>query len=215
MTASPNWVFFDCDSTLSAMEGVDELARLRSPEILAEVEGLTHQAMNGEISLDEVFGRRMDLVRPSRQECQDVGRQYIETVESSAKEVLQRLRDQEWNTVILSGGFVPVIRPLAEFLGVERIEAVDLQFDEQGRYVDFERAHPNTRNGGKPKIIARLREEWEIQRAVMVGDGISDLETRDVVELFVGFGGFVEREKVRTESSIYLTSLADLPAVMP
>ena len=42
-------VIFDCDSTLSAIEGVDELARVRGPELFAEVEAMTHAAMDGKI----------------------------------------------------------------------------------------------------------------------------------------------------------------------
>ena len=51
-------VVFDCDSTLSAIEGVDELAG----EKRDEVEALTRRAMNGELSLDQVYGERLDLI---------------------------------------------------------------------------------------------------------------------------------------------------------
>ena len=42
-------IAFDCDSTLSAIEGVDELARLAGDDVFRQVEDLTNQAMNGEI----------------------------------------------------------------------------------------------------------------------------------------------------------------------
>ena len=38
-------ICFDCDSTLSAIEGIDELARVRGPEVFARVEAMTHDAM--------------------------------------------------------------------------------------------------------------------------------------------------------------------------
>jgi len=37
-------ICFDCDSTLSSVEGIDELARLRGPEIFKQVEALTNDA---------------------------------------------------------------------------------------------------------------------------------------------------------------------------
>ena len=40
-------VLFDCDSTLSAIEGIDELGRLRGPKVFQEIEGMTNAAMNG------------------------------------------------------------------------------------------------------------------------------------------------------------------------
>ena len=41
-------------------------------------------------------------------------------------------------------------------------------------------------------------------RAIMVGDGLSDLEARDVVDLFIGFGGAVYRSRVVSESPVYI-----------
>ena len=53
-----NWryplVVFDCDSTLSTIEGVDELA-LRAG-VGDEVARLTTAAMAGEVPLDQVYG---------------------------------------------------------------------------------------------------------------------------------------------------------------
>ena len=61
-------ICFDCDSTLSSIEGIDELARLRGPEAFASVEALTNDAMNGLIRMEDVFGRRMEIVRPGAAE---------------------------------------------------------------------------------------------------------------------------------------------------
>jgi len=52
-------VFFDCDSTLSTIEGIDELARLSGPEVFQQVVALIDAAMNGDVPIHEVFGRRM------------------------------------------------------------------------------------------------------------------------------------------------------------
>ena len=54
---------FDCDSTLSELEGVDELCAIVGVE-RAEVEALTHRAMAGELPLEEVYGARLELLRP-------------------------------------------------------------------------------------------------------------------------------------------------------
>jgi len=49
----------------------------------------------------------------------------------------------------------------------------------------------------------------------MIGDGASDLETKPVVDLFVGFGRYVAREKVKREASSFITSLDELAALLP
>ena len=116
--------------------------------------------------------------------------------------------------MIISGGFRPVSRPLADLLGIERVEAVDLFFDADGRYTGFDETYPTTRSGGKPEIIQRLKAELKPARVVMVGDGASDLETKPFVDLFVGFGRYMAREKVRRESAAYIRGLAELPALI-
>ena len=61
--------FIDCDSTLSTIEGIDELARGKGGDVFARVVELTHAAMNGEIPIGEVFPRRMEMIRPDRELC--------------------------------------------------------------------------------------------------------------------------------------------------
>jgi phosphoserine phosphatase len=207
-------ICFDCDSTLSSIEGIDELARLRGPEVYSRVEALTNDAMNGKIRMEEIFGRRMEIVRPGRGDAAVVGRRYVETVEPTAKATIAKLGGMGWTPVIISGGFRQVIRPLADFLGVARVEAVDLIFSDDGSYKGYASDYPSTRSGGKGEVIARLRAELRPERVVMVGDGASDLETRPEVDLFVGYGGFVTREKVKREAAAFVTSLDSIPALV-
>jgi phosphoserine phosphatase len=41
----------------------------------------------------------------------------------------------------------------------------------------------------------------------MVGDGVSDLEAKPEVDLFVGFGRYVVRERVKREAAVFIRSL--------
>ncbi len=207
-------ICFDCDSTLSSVEGIDELARLRGPEIFKQVEALTEDAMNGKIRIEEIFGLRLTAIQPTLDDAAAVGRRYLENVEPAAKETIAALSRSGWTCVIISGGFRQAIRPLADFLGVERIEAVDLFFAADGSYSGYDSGYPSTRSGGKVDIIARLREEFRPEKVVMVGDGVSDLETAPVVDLFVGFGGFATRDRVKREAAAFVTSLAAVPALV-
>ncbi|MEI6105676.1 MAG: HAD-IB family phosphatase [Opitutae bacterium] len=212
--ASPRIILFDCDSTLSAIEGIDELARLRGPEVFAQVEAQTMAAMEGKIPVEEVFGRRLALIRPHRAEVDRVGQLYVEQVEPTAKATINACRTAGWTPMILSGGFRPVIAPLAVHLGIARVEAVDIFFDSQGNYAGFDETFPTTRSGGKPECITRLRRELSPSRLVMVGDGVSDLETKPAVDLFVGFGRYTTRARVRAEAHEFITSLDQLPALL-
>lgn len=208
-------IAFDCDSTLSSIEGVDELARLAGPEVFRKVEDLTNQAMNGEVAVEDVFARRLDLIRPTRDQCAKVGQLYLETVEPTARETIDTLKSDGWTCLIISGGFTPCIEPLARALGIERIEAVPLHFHDDGRYAGFDRDSPTTRSGGKPEIIAALKKSLSPEVIAMVGDGVSDLETAPLVDHFIGFLGYVSRSKVAKESPLTATSLSEIPALLP
>jgi phosphoserine phosphatase len=207
-------ICFDCDSTLSSVEGIDELARLRGPEIFATVEALTNDAMNGLIRIEDIFKLRLDAIRPSVEDAASIGRRYLATVEPTAKATVDALRALGWTCIIISGGFRQAIRPLANSLGIDRIEAVDLYFGPDGAYRGFDEKYPSTRSGGKVEIIATLRAELSPDKVVMIGDGVSDLETQPVVDLFVGYGGYTARERVRREAQVFVTSLAAVTSLV-
>ena len=203
-------ICLDCDSTLSAIEGVDELARLRGPAVLAQVAAMTNDSMDGKIPLEQVFARRLELVRPSRAETEAVGQLYIKDIEPTAVATVAALMAAGWTPVIVSAGYTQAIEPLAKLLGIARIEAVRLNFDAAGKYAGFDTAHPATRKGGKPEIVRALKAEFKSVRSVAVGDGVSDLETKSEVDLFVGFGRYAERAKVKAGAGAFIHSLAEL-----
>ncbi|MDB6128675.1 MAG: haloacid dehalogenase, partial [Verrucomicrobia bacterium] len=194
-------ICFDCDSTLSAIEGVDELARLRGPEVLAQVEAMTNDAMEGRVPVQSVFARRWEIIRPTRADVEAVGRLSVATHDPTEKATNATLRASGWTVVIVSGGFTDAIRPLAEELGVKRVEAVELYFNGDGSYRGFNEKCPTARSGGKPEVLAQLRAELKPRETVMVGDGTSDLEAKPVVDRFIGFGRYAVRERVKAESA--------------
>lgn len=66
---------------------------------------------------------------------------------------------------------------------------------------------------GKPAAIARIRQRNPYNTVVMIGDGITDLEAVQVsggADLFIGFGGVVERPAVAAEAEWYIYSYAQL-----
>jgi len=66
MSTNTKIICFDCDSTLSTIEGIDELARVRGSDVFKQVEAMTHQAMDGKIPVEEVFGKRLEIIKPTR-----------------------------------------------------------------------------------------------------------------------------------------------------
>ena len=213
-TVPTKLICFDCDSTLSAIEGIDELARAGGPEIYALVEAMTNDAMNGKIPVEAVFGRRLELIRPTLSHVEAIGRKYIETIEPTARATITELVRRGWTPIIVSGGFRQAIRPLADLLGIERVEAVDLHFAPDGSYQGFDSTYPTTRSGGKPEVIAELKRESRPIATVMIGDGASDLESKPEVDRFIGFGRYVTRAPVKTQADAFILSLDELLKIL-
>jgi phosphoserine phosphatase len=185
-------VIFDCDSTLSAIEGIEELASGHRKE----VEQLTDLAMQGMIPLEDVYGRRLELIRPSKNDVDRVGQLYIAKMLDGALAVVHGLMEQGVGVYILSGGLLPAVRILGHHLGIpdSSIAAVDLWFDDHGRYKGFDLESPLARSGGK-RIWVEARQDL-VRPILLIGDGATDLEARPAVDRFAAFAGVVRREPV-------------------
>ena len=207
-------LLLDCDSTLSSIEGIDELGRLRGPETFKAIEDMTNAAMNGGTPMEAIFAKRLDIIKPTAAELAAIGAKYIATVEPTAVASLAQLRAADWKIAIVSGGFTQAIRPLADFLGIERVEAVVLKFHADGSYAGFDDSCPTCRTKGKNVVARRLRAEHQAAHVVMVGDGASDLEVKGDADLIVGFGRYVQRPKVVAGADKFVHSLAELVGVL-
>ncbi len=196
--------YFDCDSTLARIEGIDELCVGLDAPMREQVRALTEQAMNGDVALDQVYARRLEMIEPSAEQVEEIGRVYVEQMVPFADEVVADLQSFGKTVGIVSGGLRPAVLALARKLGIptEHVHAVGIDFDADGRFRDFERDSPLCRNRGKVDVLRGL--PGGARPLVFVGDGVTDLETRGTADLFVGFGGVVAREPVRAGAKHFI-----------
>lgn len=219
-------VIFDCDSTLSTIEGIDELARMTGHEY--DVAMLTKRAMEGDVPLESVYGHRLVTVNPTQEQVRAIANHYRETVIPDAVELISALQSLGTAVYIVSGGLIEPVRDFGVWLGVPRdqIFAVNMEYDQlagkwwrywalpggsnpQANYLAVE-PNPLTGTLGKNQIIAQIRAQHP-GRVVMIGDGLSDLEVAEEVDLFIGFGGAVYRKRVAEEAPIYIHNLSLAP----
>jgi len=219
-------VFLDCDSTLTATEGIDELARLKG--MGEAVEKLTRQAMEGEVSLEEVYAERLHLLRPTREDLQRIALRYREEAVPDVRQLVAALKFLGRRIHIVSSGLGEPVLAFGNWLGVpsDCIHGVGLEFDQlAGRWWDYSERDPNpaeryldfvagplSESRGKRAVIGQVRRKPG--RAVLVGDGVSDLLARPAVELFVGFGGVAHRERVAAQADIYIAT-PSLAPILP
>ncbi|GJM41859.1 MAG: phosphoserine phosphatase [Ardenticatenaceae bacterium] len=217
-------VFFDCDSTLTTVEGIDILAETAGKKWRVEV--LTNAAMDGKLDLEEVYAKRLQAVRPTHDQIRQIRTVYKRNIVADAQAVIAALQFLGHQVYIISGGLAEPVQEFGVFLGVpkQNIRAVQVDYDQlsgqwwqangqsakQARYLDYEEG-ALTVSDGKAQIVHELLGTQN-GRSLLIGDGSSDLLASRTVDLFVGYGGVVQRDRVKAESPVFLhtPSLAPL-----
>jgi len=203
-------ICFDCDSTLSKIEGIDELAKRAG---LGEaMSALTDAAMNGIVPLEAVYEQRLSLIKPDRAGIAWLADLYIAELVEGAGDVFTALSAQGKQVHIISGGLRAAILPLAHALGLpeSHVHAVDIYFNADGSYRDYERNSPLARTGGKAVVADILGKHGSL---VMIGDGKTDMEAKQAGAYVIGFGGVVDRAIVRELADVYIAEASLFPVL--
>lgn len=205
-------ICFDCDSTLSKIEGIDELAKWAG--VGEEMAKLTDLAMNGELPLEAVYAKRLETIQPDRASIEKLGDLYIQEMVKGVKEVFASLLGQGKEVHIISGGLRQAILPLASVLNVpeHHVHAVDISFNPDGSYLNFDENSPLARSGGKGEICKQLLNGKH--SLILIGDGKTDMEAKQPGVTVIGFGGVCDRAVVRALADQFVDDI-DLKAVLP
>jgi phosphoserine phosphatase len=206
-------VILDVDSTLCGIEGIDWLAERRGGDVAKKVAELTDRAMRGELPLEDVYGARLAMVRPRREDVDALGHEYIETISPGAVEAVAKWRIYGVQVVLLSSAIRYSILRLALHLGLgpDEVHAVDVRFDAIGGWVGYDSSSPLTRTTGKRDIVARL----DLPRPMLaVGDGSTDRAVRGTAEAFAAFTGYVSRPAVTEGADFVVKSFDELSAIV-
>ncbi len=205
-------VCFDCDSTLSKIEGIDELGRQSG--LYDELVALTNAAMNGELALEDVYGKRLALIKPDKAKMDWLADLYIAEMVDGVEEVFSTLLAQGKQVHIISGGIRQAILPLAEKLGLSNhhVHAVDVLFNADGSYKDFDQQSPLAKTGGKAVVCKQIQTTGT--SIVMIGDGKTDLEAKHAGAKIIGFGGVMQREVVIEQADVFVNETS-LMAILP
>ncbi len=206
-------VVLDVDSTISAIEGIDWLAALRDQRTADAVAALTADAMESRVSLDDVYHRRLDLIRPTRDEIATLSQVYITTALPGVREAIDAWRAAGVRVLLVSGGLRDAILPLAGWLGIETqdLHAVDIVYDAAGTAIGLATTAPLARKGGKPLVIQSL----SLARPLLaVGDGATDAELAPHVDRFLAFTGVARRESVVAAAAGEVADFASLTSIV-
>src|SRR5689334_13073539 len=100
-----NAVIFDCDGTLSSIEGIDELAKNNGAADI--VQRLTADAMGKSGINPDLYAKRLALVKPTYAEVMALGQQYIDHSVPDINELILLFKRQNKSVYIVSAGLNP------------------------------------------------------------------------------------------------------------
>lgn len=175
----------DMDSTMITVECIDELADFAG--VKAEVAAITRRAMAGELDFAGALRERVGLLEGLSIDVID--QVYAERVRlmPGARILVQTMRRWGAHTALVSGGFVPFAKRVAETLGFENVVANQLECRGgrlTGRVLD-----PITGPDVKLSTLQRLmrRHDLSPDETLAVGDGANDLPMIEAAGLGVAY----------------------------
>lgn len=203
-------VCLDVDSTVSLHEGIDELAKWCG----VSVSKSTQQTMNNRsVSFRDSLRNRLNIIRPSKHDVETYIQHNPPVFSHGVHELVETLQEKQVDVYLVSGGFRSLIEPFAQSLSVPEthVFANTILFHEDGTYMGFDTNEMTSRPfRGKVDVINHLQAVNDYEHVVMIGDGATDLETKGVASLFIGYGGVNVRDLVKNEADWFVTNFEDI-----
>lgn len=175
----------DMDSTLIAIECIDEIADMMS--IKPEMVEITQAAMRGDIDFSVSLKKRVSLLKGLDESALQRVIEERLVLSPGAVEWIDVCKKNNIKTIVVSGGFTFFANHVKNILGLDYavsnvLEIVDgkLTGEVLGEIVDAER---------KAAELVKLREQLGLQvdQTIAIGDGANDLKMMDVAGAGVAY----------------------------
>ncbi len=179
-------VVMDVDSTVIRDEVIDLLAD--EAGVMEQVAGITERAMAGELDFSQSLRERVALLAGLDAAVLERVRHRVRLT-PGARTLCRTLTGLGYRVCLVSGGFIEVVQPLADDLGVtdvraNRLEIVDGRLT--GRVIG-----PIVDREGKRAALESFAAEYGIpmRRTIAIGDGANDVDMLEAAGLGVAFNG--------------------------
>ena len=195
------------DSTLIQQEVIDELARALN--VTEAVAAITERAMNGALDFDESLRARVKLLKGTPVSALDDVLERIELT-PGAEELVRLLKRLGYRLAVISGGFIEVVEPIKQRLGLDyafanRLEAQDglLTGELVGPIVNRER---------KAELLETIAqaERVELDQVIAIGDGANDLDMLHRAGLGIAFNA----KRIVQEQASYAINRRNLTSIL-
>jgi phosphoserine phosphatase len=174
----------DGDSTLTATEGIDLLADIAG--VGKQVADITARAMDGHLDFAQSLRERVSTLQGSPETiiAEATSKVYLS---EGAHALCAALKDAGWFLGVVSGGFIPMLRPFVDELGIDHLVANQLEIDNgllTGRVIE-----PIVDRPAKAAWLRQWAAEHSIplDHTVAIGDGANDLDMFAAAGISIAF----------------------------
>ena len=178
-------VAMDMDSTLLAIESIDEVADMQG--IKAQVAEITQRTMRGEIVFAESLRQRTALLKDLDQDALQYVYDHRVRLSPGAEKMLQRMKSAGLKTMVISGGFTFFTERIKSRLSLDYAAANTLDIQDgklTGKVLgEIIGAH------GKAEVLNKVREELGLKREqlIAIGDGANDLGMMEAAGVSIAY----------------------------
>ncbi|MEO5655070.1 MAG: phosphoserine phosphatase SerB [Nitrosospira sp.] len=178
-------VAMDMDSTLLAIESIDEIADMHGMK--PQVSEITQRTMRGEIVFAESLRQRTALLQGLHQDA--LQQVYDERVRLSpgAEKMLERMKSAGIRTMVISGGFTFFTDRIKTKLNLDYAAANKLEIADGkltgkvlGEIIGA---------SGKAEVLKSVREKLGLRRdqVIAIGDGANDLKMMEEAGVSIAY----------------------------
>lgn len=194
---------FDMDSTLIKEEVMVELAKAAG--VGEKVAQITESAMRGELDFNQSFVQRLALLKGlSDSKIDDICASL--NPQDGAFVIIAALKALGYRTVLISGGFEPFAKYVAQRLGMDDYYANRLLTTDG--HLTGEPDELLIDGKQKARIVAKIADEMAIDLAevVCIGDGANDLPMMELADLGLAYHA-KPIVQVKADAAINVTGL--------
>ena len=177
-------VLMDVDSTLIAQEVIELLGAKAGVEL--QVKEITERAMAGEIDFEASLRQRVALLKGLPESVISDVKSEI-SLTPGAQTLVSTLHKLGHTVAVVSGGFINVIEPLLESLGIAHYRANTLEIKDG--VLTGELLGPIIDRAAKARALRDFAqiENVELEQTVAIGDGANDLDMIALAGLGIAF----------------------------
>ena len=205
----------DFDSTFTQVEALEVLGEISLAgehdrhDKLAQLEDLTNQGMEGNLSFRESLTRRLELLNAEEKHLPHLVAVLKKKISTSFVRNEAFFRENREDIYIISNGFKEFIIPIVKELGIkeENVFANTFEIDEKGKITGFDKDNVLSFNGGKVATLKTLDLQGDVY---MIGDGYTDYEVKaaGLANKFYAFTENIERDSI-LEKADHITPSMD------